>query len=612
MHFLVGEINTIMINRLKYLFPGKNFYLLILNVILLFLVSLLDLLGVAAILPVIQVAMGEDYTSGYLGRIHMIFGSPEREKFILLMSGILVASFIFKGIFSLAIKWWSSGFIARQQTASAVAVLGGYLREPYTDHRKRTTAEILQTVGNSVGQVYNAYISGVLSIIGEGLSIALLMGLLLAVMPLETLIAFIYFGLSAYTIQKFLKTKNFNAGYVVWSKEVESSATTLTAIDGFRENIIHGVSERSLYNFQNARLELVEASRRKSFYADLPKYLLEIVFIGGIAVIMAVMVMTGGMQQVAYMAVFAAACIRILPNFVRVVSTLGNIRSARPYLDKFEHTINELHVGQFVFIENEPQIEQFTQVNRTIQRFDIKIENLSFRYPDGEDNVLKELNFDVPSGTSVAFVGGSGSGKTTLIDLILGLLQPTYGRVTVNGEDIQENIEAWYSNIGYVPQDVFISGKTVREEIAYGLLSDEIDEDRIWECVRLAELEDVVLSLEDGLDTLIGENGTRLSGGQKQRIGLARAFYRNPSVLILDEATSALDNETEHKITKAISRLAEGRTVFIVAHRLSTIRDVDQLLFMSQGKIMTQGTFSEVRAQNAEFARLVELGQLPD
>lgn len=601
-----------MISRLKYLFPGRNFYLLILNVILLFIVSLFDLLGVAVIFPVIQIAMGEDYTSGYLGQIHMFLGNPEREPFILLMSAILVGSFIFKGIFSLAIKWWSSGFISRQQTASSVAVLGAYLREPYTEHRKRTTAEILQITGSANGQVYGGYVSGVLSIIGEGLSIVLLMGLLAAVMPLETLIAFLYFGFAAFLIQSFLKKRNIAAGYVVWSKELESSVATLTAIDGFRENIIHGITDRSLYNFQKARIEAVEANRRKGFYYELPKYLLEIVFIGGIAIILGVMVLNGGMQQAAYMAVFATACIRILPNFVRVIATLGGVRNAFPYLEKYEKAIKEINAGPFIFMDKEPSIGNFTQIKDRINKFDVSVENLSFRYPDGDQDVLRSLDFNVPSGTSVAFVGGSGSGKTTLIDIILGLLQPTQGQVLVNGQNIINDITTWNENIGYVPQDVFISGKTVREEIAYGLTHEEIDEDRIWECVRLAELEDVVNSLEDGLNTKIGENGTRLSGGQRQRIGLARAFYRNPSVLILDEATSALDNETEHKITKAINRLTEGRTVFIVAHRLSTVRDVDQLLFMSKGRIAARGTFAEVRAQNAEFARLVELGQLPE
>lgn len=601
-----------LITRLKYLFPGKNFYLLILNVVLLFLVSLFDLLGVATILPVIQVAMGEDYTTGYLGQLHKLLGGPERETFILGMSVILVASFILKGIFSLIIKWWSSGFISRQQTASSVAILGGYLRESYIDHRKRTTAEILQITNSANMQVYTGYVGSILSIIGESLSIILLMLLLAVVMPLETVIAFIYFGSAAFFIQYFLKKRNANAGYIVWTKDLESSAATLSAVNGFRENILHGVTARRLYNYQQARISVIEAARRKGFYFELPKYLLEIIFIGGISLIMGVMVMAGGLSQAAYMMVFAGACIRILPNFIRVISTLGTLRTALPVVERYEKAMEEIKVGTFKLIDDEPKIGNYAKVNKFIKPVNVAVEGLYFRYPDSDKDVLKNINFSVPSGTSVAFVGGSGSGKTTLIDIILGLLPPNAGQVTVNEQNIHDCLSKWHENIGYVPQDVFISGKSVREEIAYGLTPDEIDENRVWECVRLAELEDVVNSLERGLDTEIGENGTRLSGGQRQRIGLARAFYRNPSVLVLDEATSALDNETEHKITNAINKLTEGRTVFIVAHRLSTVRNVDKLLFMSEGRIVSQGTFSEVQAENPDFARLVRLGQLPE
>lgn len=601
-----------MITRLRYLFPGKKFYLLILALLLLFFISLLDLVGVAVILPVIQVATGGDYTSGYLGQMYRIFGNPSKEKFILYLSFILVVSFVLKGIFSLAIKWWTTGFIAKQQAASSVSMLGAYIHEPYTAHRQRSTAEILQITGSANSQVYTGYAGSIINIAGEGLSILVLMVLLSVVMPVETLIAFVYFGLTSFLIQTFLKKRNMNAGYVVWTKELRASEATLSAADGFRENIIHGVAERGLYTYQKARTDVVAAARLKGFYYELPKYLLEIVFIGGIALIMAFMVFSGGLAQAAYMAVFAAACVRILPNFVRVIATLGTLRASIPYVEKYEEAIKELEVGEFKFLESEPNIGIFSQVESSMQPTNVQVENLSYRYPDGKNDVLSNLNFSVPVGSSIAFVGGSGSGKTTLIDLILGLLTPSAGQVLDNGKNISEDLETWHSKIGYVPQDVFLSGKTVREEIAYGLKDSEIDDNRVKECIKLAELEDVVESLEEGVQTKLGENGTRLSGGQRQRIGLARAFYRNPSILILDEATSALDNETEYKITKAIHRLTEGRTVFIVAHRLSTVRNVDKLLFMSEGRIVSQGTFSEVRENNSDFARLVELGQLPE
>ncbi|MGV3102481.1 ABC transporter ATP-binding protein [Rothia sp. 32237D007AR] len=601
-----------MLEKIHILFPGKSFYLLILNCILLFIVSLLDLLGVATILPIIQVAAGADYSSGYLGVIYDLLGQPDRKTLMITLSCVLVLAFIFKGIFSLAIKWWSGGFLSKRQTATSVSMLKAYVDEPYIQHRKRTTAEILQITGSAVGAVYNGYVGSVLTIIGEGLSIILLLLLLAIVTPLESLVAFLYFGITAFLIQGFLKKKNYNAGGVVWWKDLQASEATLNAIDGYRENIIHGIKDRVVYNYQTTKMEAVYAGRLKTFYFDLPKYILEIVFILGITIIIGIMLAYRGLDNIAYMAVFVGACIRILPNFVRVISTVGALRASLPFLEKFEKAVEETGMRSFQFIDDDPDIGAFKEVSESLESITVRIEDLSFRYPDGEKNVLNNINFTVPNGTSVAFVGGSGSGKTTLIDIILGLLEPTTGRVTVNDADIQSNLEKWHQNVGYVPQDVFLSGKSIREEIAYGLKAEEIDDPRVWECIRLAELTDMVKSMECGIYTEIGQNGTRLSGGQRQRIGLARAFYRNPSVLILDEATSALDNETEHKITQAINRLTEGRTVFIVAHRLSTVRNVDQLLYLSNGYIVSQGTFSEVRRDNAEFARLVDLGQLPE
>ena len=237
---------------------------------------------------------------------------------------------------------------------------------------------------------------------------------------------------------------------------------------------------------------------------------------------------------------------------------------------------------------------------------------MSFQYPDGDKPVLNNITLDIPMGSSIAFVGGSGSGKTTLIDLILGLIEPTHGQVLKNGEPIHKDLRSWHQRIGYVPQDVFIADCTVTEAVAFGLEPHEIDVERVKYCLEVAALTEVVESLENGLDTKLGYNATRLSGGQKQRMGIARALYRNPSVLILDEATSALDNETEYKITKTIERISKDITVIIVAHRLSTVRNVDQLVYLSNGRIANQGTFAEVQQANAEFANLVKLGQLPD
>jgi ABC-type multidrug transport system fused ATPase/permease subunit len=238
------------------------------------------------------------------------------------------------------------------------------------------------------------------------------------------------------------------------------------------------------------------------------------------------------------------------------------------------------------------------------------LRDLSFRYPDAEDFVLRGISLEIRENRTTAFVGSSGAGKSTLLDVVLGLLQPTEGQVVVGGRVIVDDLAGWYAGLGVVPQDVFLLNDTLATNIAFGVPRDEIDRDRVHEVVRMAQLESLVGQLPEGLETVVGERGVRLSGGQRQRIGLARALYRRPRVLVLDEATSALDNVTEHEIAKTLGALQGTLTIVIVAHRLSTVRHADTLVFLKDGQVQTEGTFEEVRAGNADFARLVELGEL--
>ena len=599
--------------KLRIFFPGRKFSILVLNILGLFVVSLFEMLGVAAILPIVNLAMGAPIT-GYLQSVADLFGNPNRTQLIVIFGVALVLAFVFKGVLSLVIKRWSLGFIATQQSATSVNLLNRYMREPYLVHRKRGTAAVLNSVTDIVGQAYSAFVNGVMSFIGDLLSIVVLMVMLLVLMPLPALFAFAYFGVAAFVLQYVLRRKNKEQGEIILEATRGSMNAALDAVVGFREIRMHGVTERYLHRYQSKRMDSVNANMRNVFLQELPKYTLEIIFILGIAALLAIMSMTQGIDSAPYLLLFAGACIRILPNYTRIVASLGNIRSGEKPSDELVREIGMLdEQGKKLDLPPAPAADaQAEYVNREIEPITITVENLSFTYPDGDQPVLKNINLQIPMGTSIAFVGGSGSGKTTLVDLILGLFSTEQGRVLCNGVPIEQDLPAWFQRIGYVPQDVFIADSTVLEAVAFGLEPHEIDEARVRECLAVAELTEVVDSLENGLMTMIGHNAVRLSGGQRQRLGIARALYRNPSVLIMDEATSALDNETEHKITQAIERISRDITVIIVAHRLSTVRNVDQLIYLSQGEIATRGTFTQVQQQNEEFANLVRLGRLPE
>lgn len=602
-----------MYSKIRLFFPGKKFRLLIINIIGLFLVSLFEMLGVALVLPLVNLAMGAP-REGFILKVSNFFGDPDTPTLIIIFGLALVAAFVLKGVFSLVVRRWSLSFLATQQSAVSVALLNRYTREPYLDHRKRGAAPIYNAVNDVTAQAYGAYVGGVLGFIGELLSILMLMVMLLVIMPVPALLAMVYFGLTSFVLQSVLKRKNREQGVIALNATKGAWSAMVESVDSFREIRLYDATDRYMYRYQEKRLDSVGASMRSAFLSEFPKYTLEIIFILGIAGLLAFMSATQGADSTGYLILFAGACIRILPNYTRMVASLGNIRAGEHASDELVKEIKQLSPEARMFIlAPKPVVpEGYEYINKTIEPINIQVDNLSFQYPDGDKPVLNNITLDIPMGSSIAFVGGSGSGKTTLIDLILGLIAPTHGQVLKNGEPIQKDLRSWHQRIGYVPQDVFIADCTVTEAVAFGLEPHEIDVERVKYCLEVAALTEVVESLENGLDTKLGYNATRLSGGQKQRLGIARALYRNPSVLILDEATSALDNETEHKITKTIERISKDITVIIVAHRLSTVRNVDQLVYLSKGQIANQGTFVEVQQANAEFANLVKLGQLPE
>ena len=235
------------------------------------------------------------------------------------------------------------------------------------------------------------------------------------------------------------------------------------------------------------------------------------------------------------------------------------------------------------------------------------MEHVTYSYPNAAETALKDISLSIQRGQSVGFVGATGSGKTTMINVLLGLLRPKEGLITVDGQNVHNNLRGWQNNIGYIPQSIYLLDDTIRHNVAFGVPEEDIDDEQVWTAIRAAQLDEHVKSLPDGIETFVGERGVRLSGGQRQRVGLARALYHNPDVLIMDEATSALDNETENHVMQALEALKGDRTIIMIAHRLSTVRDCDQLFFLKEGRIEARGTYDELCAIHGDFRRMAEV-----
>lgn len=593
--------------------PGTT-RLLWIYCVLQFLISLLDLVGLAAVMPVMQVLSGADLSSGYLGQLHRAFGQPARSSFAVMLCALMVTAFAAKSVFALIASRWSLGFVMRLQIGTARKLLQSYLRESYLVQRRQDVGAVVRTVGTAVNAAHTGVLGGVLSLFAQLLSVFFIVAFLAVVAPGTTLVAGVYFAVVILVIQRVLGRKNREAGRVAQATSATMSHAMLEAIYGAREIRMHAAEEYFVEDFTRAARVNGVASRDANFYAQAPKYLLEFATIAGIGLLLASAASSGNTKDLMpVLTIFVAAAVKLMPTMTALTVTIGSVRFGQEGLRVTVEALQRLeeHGENSVTNPASRPTEHEEAKNEAVSE-ELVVSDLSFRYPDASSSVLQSIDFTVPAGTSLAICGVSGSGKTTLVDIVLGLIPPVTGGVRCGDVDVQRDHARWLEKVAYVPQNVYLLAATLWQNVAFGIPEEHVDRERVVECLRWAQLGELMDQFPEGIDAVIGFEGAQISGGQKQRIGIARALYRDPSVLVLDEATSALDNETEDRIGQVLRELHGRVTTVLVAHRLSTVRHVDQLLFLEKGRIASRGTFDEVSHENPEFARLVQLGRLDD
>lgn len=341
-------------------------------------------------------------------------------------------------------------------------------------------------------------------------------------------------------------------------------------------------------NFETYGSTYVNSLQKNQILLIVPKFFIEAISMSTMFIIVALLIYNGSSLEtiVPMLTAVAMAAMRLLPSINRISNSMGAINYREPKLDKLMEYLaeiedrNELHPAD----DKERSHEVRSREEKPFEE-NIKLEQVSYHYPDSDVNILEAADLKIKKGQSVGIVGPSGAGKTTMIDILLGLLKPGGGRVMVDGIDIEKDITNWHEQIGYIPQTIFMLDDTIRANVAFGIEKKDILDENVWESLEEASLADFVRSLPEGLDTEIGERGVRLSGGQRQRLGIARALYYKPDVLIFDEATSALDRETEAAVMESINKLHGQKTMIIIAHRLSTIEKCDHIYKVENGKI---------------------------
>ncbi len=553
---------------------------------LMFVGMLLETVGIGLVIPAMALMTQTDMAAKYpaAAPVLAMLGNPSHKQ--LLVGGMLALAAVYavKALFLGFLAWRQAHFSHTLQASLSYRLFAGYLRQPYSFHLQRNSAQLLRNTINSVNGVTNVTQQGLI-LISEGLVLIGFSALLLWVEPLGALVVVITLGGAAWGFHRVTRKRIVRWGQASQYHEGLRIQHLQQGLGGAKDVKLLGREGDFLAQYRTHNDSSARVSERRSTLQALPRLWLEFLAVTGLAALVLIMVEQGKPLDALLptLGLFAAAAFRLMPSINRVMAALQSIRFSTAVIDTVDA---ELRLVDVPVAPTEGKVLPLNQA--------LTLDHIAFRYPSAEVQSLRGISLSIPRGASVGFIGGSGAGKSTLVDVILGLLTPDHGVVSVDGVDIQGNLRGWQDQIGYVPQTIFLTDDTLRRNIAFGLPNEQIDEAAIRRAVHSAQLEQFVSELALGLDTIVGERGIRLSGGQRQRIGIARALYHNPAVLVLDEATSSLDMATERGVMDSVRALKGEKTLLIVAHRLSTVESCDRLYRLEQGRVIEEGSAADV------------------
>lgn len=553
----------------------------------------MELLGISAIYPFLQMMLDANTIreKWYFQWINSFFPNISIQTLLIFMCLFIMLIYLIKNLFLIFSAYIQNSYASRLQEQISVKVLDAYLRRPYEFFLNTNSSIIIRGIGTDVAGVYQILLY-CFTIFAEVANVVVLGIFLFVTDPViatgAMILALICFGIIIFGF----KGKMKRAGQDMRQATALKNKYSYQAITGIKEITVLDRRKNFINQYGKAAKEAAQASVINGFVSACPDRILEGVCIAGFMGIVCVEIcFTKNLNSfIPILGTFAIGAFRILPSISKISSRLNAIVFYRPCLQSTYENIKEIkeHVNSNIGIVNSEDEKKQTDssVDNVFFKDKVEIKNVCWRYANSKDNVLQDLSLTIHKGESVAFIGESGSGKTTLADIIMGLLKPQSGDVMMDGVDIFLIPHLWAKIVGYVPQSVFLIDDTIRSNVAFGLDKNFISDEKVWAALEQARLKEFVQGLPYGLDTIVGERGVKFSGGQRQRVAIARALYENPDILILDEATSALDNETETAVMESIDALQGSKTLIIVAHRLTTIRNCDRIYEFRNGMVL--------------------------
>lgn len=567
-----------------------------------------EVLGIGIVVSFIGIVVNPDIIQRHesLAFLFRMSGAATHGEFLVYSGLILIVVFTIKNGYLAFLTHTQTKFAFRKEVALSNQLLASYLSQPYTFHLQRNTAEMVKNTTVEVSHVVTGVLVPALILLAEGIVFLFVLALVASVEPLIAAATFLLAGGVAIGFAQIVKPlltrygqqRSVSAGSrIQWVNQ---------ALGSIKETKLLGREAFFVRMFHESMAAYAKAGLVANTIHSLPRLIVEVVVVTCIVALFLVVQSQGRNPESMFssLALFALAALRIMPSVNRMTPAFNQLRYWFPALVTVHGDLKRMD-SHAVFLDDQKGDGRTGKASRVTElRDEIELKNVCYRHPGKSTWSVNNISLTIAKGRSVALIGPSGAGKSTLVDLILGLLEPDKGDVLIDNVPLKQVQQDWQRCIGYVPQMIYLLDDTICQNVALGIAEAQIDRERVREALALAQLENLVRTLPQGMDTMIGENGVRLSGGERQRVGIARALYHQPRVLVFDEATSALDSATEREIIATITKLSGTRTILQIAHRLSTVEKCDVIYFLKDGGVADWGRFPELMARNPEFRRL--------
>ena len=552
---------------------------LLILVFLLIIGMFLETIGIGIILPILQIILEPNiiYDVIFFKGILNYLGIDQNEKIIFFVLGILIAVYFIKSIYLILLTFIQKRLLANISRYLTNTLFSSYLNEEYSFHLKNNSSVLTKNLQVEVS-LFTSYLSSIISIITEGVLLIAVVFTIIYFEPVAAITLFLFFSILALLFHQLTKTKISKWGH---DREKADKHLLKNIFESFS-----GIKEIKLLNKEDYFQKLLE--KQTKLKADIytkqltlnsiPRHYLELVSISGVVLIILVSLSYSSELKnvITTLGICLAGTFKIIPSFNRIIGSFQNIKFNKPSLDLIYDEVYSL----------KRKIKKRVKQTGIEFKDHILIKNLQYSYLNSSKRVLNKINLNIDKGSTIGIIGSSGEGKSTLVNILIGLLNPTKGEIKVDNKLLDtSNLKAFQGLIGYVPQDIYLIDDSIKNNIALGIHSNEISSNRIDKCIKDSQLSKFTNSIPEGIETVVGERGVKLSGGQKQRIGIARALYNDPDILVLDEACSALDIEIEKEVMKSINLLKRKKTIIIISHRYSSLRECDKILKMESGQL---------------------------